>query len=168
MSHRLAPQYQFETLTGLVTRISGDCLFKLGSRHESGGAGLSMSLEDYALFADAMACGGVGKSGERILSSASIDLMRKNQLSDRLLEQFRKMGISRGIGYGLGAAVYTDSTAACTLVPDHSFYWGGAGGWQNLIDPKNRLSYVVAQHTVGSPKHLFNPHMLNALYGAMS
>lgn len=164
---RLAPQYEYNPETRSVSRISGDCRGAAGLGHESGGGGLIMTAEDYILFIDALACGGVGISGERILSENAIRLMSKNQLNDRRLDDFRKTGVSEGIGYGLGVAMITDSVAACTLVPEGAFYWGGIGGVQNLIDPASKLSYFVAQHTFKSPKPLLNPYMLNILYSCV-
>ncbi|MGO8694380.1 MAG: serine hydrolase domain-containing protein [Rectinemataceae bacterium] len=167
MRGRIAPQYEYDNDARSVSRISTDCLGAAGLRHESGGGGLISSTEDYILFADALACGGVGASGERIIAENTINLMRRNQLKGQCLEDFKRMVLSDGVGYGLGTAVITDSTAACRLVPEGSFYWGGLGGVQDLIDPANRLSYFVAQHTIRSPKRLIEPYMLNILYSSI-
>jgi CubicO group peptidase (beta-lactamase class C family) len=60
-----------------------------------------------------------------------------------------------------------DAAAAQRLVPEGSFAWGGMGGAQNRIDPENRLSYFVAQHTVRSPKQMIEPYMTNILYASI-
>lgn len=164
---RLAPQYEYDPDTRRVKQIGGGCLGAAGLRHESGGGGLITASEDYILFADALACGGIGKNGARILSQNAIRLMSRNQLSGKCLEDFRRMVPNSGIGYGLGVATITDSAAAYTLAPENAFYWGGMGGVQNLIDPTNQISYFVAQHTVNSPKELLNPSMLNILYSSI-
>lgn len=165
--YRLAPQYQYDRATQSVCRISDKCLGAAGLKHESGGGGLICTAEDYILFADALACGGVGKTKESILSPRTIALLAHNQLDGKALMDFRNMVPSPGIGYGLGVAVITDSSKAYTLAPEKAFYWGGMGGVQNLFDPQNRLSFFVAQHTVGAPKELMNPNMLNILYAAL-
>ncbi|HWS42718.1 MAG TPA: serine hydrolase domain-containing protein [Pseudoflavonifractor sp.] len=165
---RLAPQYEYDSTTGAVARISCDCRGAAGRRHESGGGGLIMTAGDYILFADALACGGVGKSGARILSENSLRLMSRNHLAGDALKDFRAMVSNPGIGYGLGVATFTDPTAACSLVPEGAFYWGGIGGVQNLFDPQNRLSYFVAQHTMNSPKERLNPYMWNILYSSLT
>lgn len=164
----LAPQYEYDPDRQGVTRIPGDCRGAAGLRHESGGGGLIMTPEDYILFADALACNGVGKTGQKIISGRSIALMKQNRLHGRPLEDLRRMGVSEGIGYGLGVATYMDSAAACSLVPEGAFYWGGVGGVQNLFDTQNRLSYFVAQHTYGAPKEHLSPYMLNILYSVIS
>lgn len=164
---RMAPQYEYDHDTRSVTRISSDCLGAAGSRHESGGGGLVTSAEDYILFADALACGGIGQNGQKIISENTINLMRRNQLKGQPLSDYRNMVVSDGIGYGLGVAVMVDAAAACRLVPDNAFSWGGLGGVQVFIDPANRLSYFVAQHTVKSPKELLEPKMLNILYSSI-
>ncbi len=164
---RIAPQYQYDEETGTSERISSNCIGAAGLRHESGGGGLISSTEDYILFADALACGGVGKNGTRIISENSINLMRRNQLDGQRMKDYKAMVFSDGIGYGLGVATITDSAAACKLFPESVFFWGGLGGVQNLIDPTNRLSYFVAQHTIASPKRLLEPYMLNILYSSI-
>ena len=165
--HRLAPQYQYNPATGVTARISGDCIGRSGTRHESGGGGLISTPEDYILFIDAMACGGTGKSGARIISPRTIDLLRTNRLDGKQMEDFRRMALVPGIGYGLGVGVFYDPVAAGRIIPKNSFYWGGVGGLQNLVDTENRIAYHVAQHTVLCPKEYFAPGMTNALYACL-
>ena len=168
---RLAPQYEYDFATAKVKRISTDCIGRVGKRQESGGGGLISSTNDYILFADALACGGVGVSGQQIISERSIRLMRENRLSGKLLDEFMTLGAmvgsASGVGYGLGVGVFFDAAAACTLVPEGSFYWGGLGGVQNLIDIENKVSYYVSMHNVRNPTVLLRPYMLNTLYGSM-
>jgi len=164
---RLAPQYEYDGGTKSVRRVGSACIGAAGLRHQSGGGGLISTVEDYILFADAMACGGVGASGERILAENTINLMRRNQLQGPCLADYRNMVIAEGLGYGLGVGTITDSAAAYRLMPEGSFYWGGLGGVQNFIDPSNELSYFVAQHTLNSPKERIEPKMLNIVYSSI-
>jgi CubicO group peptidase (beta-lactamase class C family) len=164
---RLAPQYEYNKDTRSVARISNNCRGKAGCRHESGGGGLITTVQDYVLFADALACGGVATNGQRILSKNAIDLMRRNQLDEKRLNDFWSMGYSEGTGYGLGVGVLKDSAASCTLVSENAFYWGGIGGVQVLVDPEIGLSLFVAQHTIGSPTELIKPKMWNILYSSV-
>ncbi len=164
---RLAPQYEYNSETHSAVRISSGCIGAAGRRHESGGGGLITSAKDYIQFADALACGGVAANGERILSRSSINLMRKNHLDEKRLNDFWNMGYSRGSGYGLGVGVVMNPVAACNITPETAFYWGGIGGVQVLIDPENSLSLFAAQHIVGCPMELIKPKMWNILYASI-
>jgi len=160
---RRIPQYAYNPTDGSVVRTSDECLGQAGKRHESGGGGLIMASEDYMLFADVIANGGISANGERIISHESIGLMSENHLSGKQLEDYRKI-MPAGNGYGLGVNVVMDPKANKTLVPAGTFGWGGAGGVQCSFNQKYRLSYYVAQHLFLSPKHLLQPHMMNIVY----
>ncbi|MGI6174483.1 MAG: serine hydrolase domain-containing protein [Christensenellales bacterium] len=82
------------------TMIYGDC-------YESGGAGIVVGISDYAKFANALAMGGVGKTGERILSEGTVELLRTNQLDAQCLADFDWEQL-RGYGYGLGVRTLID------------------------------------------------------------
>lgn len=164
---RLAPQYEYNNETRSSVRITDKCLGAAGSEHESGGGGLITTVEDYILFADALACGGTAANNEKILSKNTINLMRRNHLDEKRLKDFWSMGYSKGSGYGLGVGVIVDSVGSCVLTAENAFYWGGIGGVQVLIDPDNRLSLFVGQHTFGSPTELFKPKMWNILYSSI-
>ena len=159
----ITPQYGYNQ-KGQIERYPDDCLGRAGDHHESGGGGLIMSAEDYILFADALACGGVGATGERIISNRTLDLMATNHLKGKVLEDYYKLGVSPGNGFGLGVGVVIDSIEAKTLTPNGAFTWGGLGGVQNLIDRENRLSFYISQHLIASPKHLIGRPMLSILY----
>lgn len=166
--HRVAPQYDYNTDNGEITEIPKHCYGKFGTRQESGGSGLVSSCGDYILFADALACGGMGRNGNRILSRASLDLMRQNRLPDRHLASFHQMIPRLGNGYGLGVSVLENPAASGSLAPKGSFAWGGVGGVQNYFDPANRLSVFIAQHLRNSPKHLIEQKIRNILYAEVS
>ena len=52
---------------GQTVPMDSSCCYQLSESYESGGAGLVSTTEDYAVFGDAMACGGISKEGVRIL-----------------------------------------------------------------------------------------------------
>lgn len=164
---RIAPQYQYDAATRTSKRISGKCIGAAGTRHESGGGGLITTVEDYIRFADAVACGGKGWNGERILSGRTIDLMRRNHLDERRLGDFWNMGYSKGSGYGLGVGMILDSVAGCCMTPEGAFFWGGIGGVQVLFDPGSGISLFAAQHSIGCPSELIKPRMWNILYSSL-
>lgn len=166
---RFAPQYSYDMAGGNVLKITTDSLATSpnNKKYESGGGGLVMPPEDYILFIDALACGGIGASGARIISKSSIELMAKNHLKGKALADYRNNGTSDGYGYGLGCGVVYDSAACLSLRPEGVFAWGGIGGVQNMVDPKNKLSYYVAQHFILAPKNTLGPGMLNILYASL-
>jgi len=77
--HRLVALYECDG-TPHYDPFSSPREFNLTDCYESGGAGLYSTVDDYSLFADAMACGGVGITGKQILKPETIDLMRSEQL----------------------------------------------------------------------------------------
>ena len=168
--HRIAPQYNYDITTGAITLISNFCLghnANAGLRHQSGGGGLVMPSEDYIVFLDAMACGGVGANGARILSKPMIDLMAKNHISGKAMEDYRNNGTSDGYGYGLGSGVVYDAGKCLSLRPEGTFAWGGLGGVQNIADPVNKVSFYLAQHLIASPKHVYIPQALNIIWSSL-
>lgn len=140
---RLAALYTKKE-NGQYEKIPQKCEFNLTRDFESGGAGLISSTADYALFLDALACGGVGKTGKRILFPSSVELMRCNQLEGRALEDFE---ISRkGYGYGFGVRTHISPERSGSPSSIGEFGWGGAAGAFSLVDPCKRLSLTYFQH----------------------
>ncbi len=146
-------------------RLELECVYNLSEAYESGGAGLTSCPEDYALFLDALACGGVGKSGIRIISPASIELMKTNHLSERQLEDFQ---VSRpGYGYGLGVRTHMDKTQSGCLSPIGEFGWDGAAGSFAMVDTANQISLTYFQHIHNWDVRI-QTEMRNALYSDLS
>ena len=140
--------------------------FRLTSHYDSGGAGLACTVDDYSLFLDALACGGVGWNGSRLLSQESIDKIRTPQLSPQAQEDFSRTG-KVGYGYGLGVRVLTE--ASHSKSPVGEFGWDGAAGAYALIDPKNHLSLFYAQEVLGMPKSYneIHPALRDLVYLAL-
>jgi len=164
---RIAPQFEYDASSGSARPIENRCIGAAGTRHESGGGGLITSVDDYIKFADAMACGGVSESGARILASNTIDVMRLNQLDDRRLADFHANGYHEGLGYGLGVGVVLDRARNAAFTSGDSFFWGGIGGVQALIDPGRRLSLFMGAHCIGCPSALYKQRMWNILYSVV-
>ena len=123
------------------------CVYNLSDEYESGGAGLTSTTEDYALFLDMVACGGVGKTGNRILNEETVKLWGTNQLSGKAAEDFDEM--RRGYGYGLGVRVHTDPSRSNTISPVGEFGWDGAAGAFAMVDPVNQISLTYFQNVLG-------------------
>ncbi len=123
------------------------CVYNLSDNYESGGAGLTSTTEDYALFLDAVACGGIGKTGNRILKEETVKLWGTNQLSGEAAVDFDQM--RRGYGYGLGVRVHIDPTRSGTISPIGEFGWDGAAGAFSMVDPINKISITYFQNVMG-------------------
>ncbi len=123
------------------------CDYTLTDEYQSGGAGLTSNTEDYALFLDMVACGGVGKTGNRILKEETIKLWGTNQLSGAAAEDFDNM--RRGYGYGLGVRVHIAPTRSGTISPVGEFGWDGAAGAFSMVDAKNKISLTYFQNVLG-------------------
>ena len=136
------------------------CAYTLTDDYESGGAGLTSCTEDYALFLDAVACGGVGKTGNRILKEETIKLWRTNQLSGAAAADFDQL--RRGYGYGLGVRVHIDPERSGTLSPVGEFGWDGAAGAFSMVDTKNKISVTYFQSVLGYAPN--QTAIRNALY----
>ena len=142
-------------MPSLYSRYQGDafkkeelkCVYNLSDEYQSGGAGLTSTTEDYALFLDAVACGGVGKTGNRILKEETVKLWGTNQLSGEAAADFDQM--RRGYGYGLGVRVHIDPTRSGTISPVGEFGWDGAAGAFAMVDPINNISLTYFQNVLG-------------------
>lgn len=98
----------------------------------SGGAGLTASITDYAIFLQMLLNGGT-YNGKTILSPNSVRMMTTNQIGDLSLGNEK---------FGLGFSITTDNSAAKLPVSVGNFSWGGAFGTSYWVDPKEK---IVAQ-----------------------
>lgn len=125
-------------------------VFQLTDAYESGGAGLYSTVDDYSLFADAMANGGVSKSGKQILKPETIDLMRTEQLHTYAMNPAFGCAAGPGYGYGLGVRTLIDKSDGQRSSLGE-FGWDGAAGSYVMIDPAQKLSIFFAMHVKGWP-----------------
>lgn len=131
--------------------------FNMTDCYESGGAGLYSTAESYSLFVDAMACGGVGATGKRILKSETIDLMRTEQLSNYLMNSEYSCAAGPGYGFGLGVRTLIDKSQGQRSSLGE-FGWDGAAGSYMMMDPKHGLSIFFAMHVRGWPTLIGDSH----------
>ncbi len=104
----------------------------------SGGAGLSSTAFDYAIFMQMLLNKGV-YNGNRILSSRAVEMMTSNQLD------FPYNGVDN---FGLGFGLTTAKSASRNPRSEGSFAWGGYYGTTYWADPKSKLvCLIMTQHT---------------------
>ena len=134
-----------------------------GSEYDSGGAGITTSVSDYSKFTSALANGGVGMTGERIIAGSTIDLMRTNQLSGKHFENYNWKQLA-GYGYGLGVRTMIDKAKSGSCGSLGEFGWGGAAGATVLVDPDLKLSAFYTHHLLNPQEEYYQPRLRNVLY----
>ena len=164
---RMATQYQYDPYTGSAIEIPKEQnAFNFGTEYHSGGAGLISSVRDQILLADALANGGVGKNGNRILSKAGVELMSANHLHPSALAEFRTLGQVKGYGYGYGVRTNLDPAFGGNLSPVGEFGWDGARGSYISCDPKNHVAFFYAEH-MGGLHPVILPRLRNVVYSCL-
>jgi CubicO group peptidase (beta-lactamase class C family) len=108
--------------------------------YNSGGAGMSGTIGDYARFLQMLLNEGE-LDGARVLRAETVRQMTQNATAN--------MPTLRGPGWGftLGFGIVTDPAAAKTRLPAGSYGWGGIYGTQFWIDPANRVVGLVMTQT---------------------
>ena len=147
----LAAQYECLEETGELVNIGTKHPYNFSTQFESGGGGLVSTLDDYALFADALACGGVGATGARIITEASINAVRENQMGTFVKDPTFSCATGPGYGYGLGVRTLIDKSQG-QRSPLGEFGWDGANGAFLIVDPVNHLSFAFMQHIRNWPR----------------
>lgn len=108
--------------------------------YNSGGAGMSGTMGDYARFLQMLLNEGE-LDGVRVLRAETVRQMTQNATGN--------MPTLRGPGWGhtLGFGILTDPAAAKSRLPAGSYGWGGIYGTQFWVDPTNRVVGVVMTQT---------------------
>ena len=148
---------------GYVMNVGLDNHHAYGPEYDSGGAGIVSSVRDYVKFCNALACGGVGTTGERILAPGTIELLRTNQLNAQQLSCLT-WSVLKGYGYGLGVRTTMDRAAAGYTGGQGEFGWGGAAGASVYMDPQRKVAMVYAHHMLNPQAPYYQPRVRNVLY----
>ncbi len=107
---------------------------KQAGTYFSGGAGLSSTMLDYAVFLQMMLNGGE-YNGKRILSPTTVRLITTNQIGD-----LYQGGINK---FGLGFAIVSDKSSARLPWSEGSYEWGGFFGTTYWVDPKENVIGLI-------------------------
>jgi CubicO group peptidase (beta-lactamase class C family) len=100
-------------------------------RFESGGAGLTSTMDDYLRFAIMVADGGEF-AGKRLLGNKTVEFMTADHTAAR-------PGRPPGLGFGLGFEVRTSVGDAALPGSLGEYGWAGNAGTLFWIDPKEQL-----------------------------
>jgi CubicO group peptidase (beta-lactamase class C family) len=109
------------------------------SSYYSGGAGLSSTIYDYAVFLQMLLNGGK-YDGKQLLSRNSVRMMTMNQIGDLSL------GADK---FGLGFQVVTERGSARTPANEGTFSWGGAFATSYWVDPKEKMVMLFYRQLQG-------------------
>ena len=131
---------------GEIVPMEQSCCYQFTENYESGGAGLISCTEDYAVFADALAGGGVSKDGVRILQPETVELMKTNLLGDASREDIVKTMGRAGYGYGCGVQILLEPEKVNSTASAGVFGWDGAAGACITMDTKSKTALVYLQH----------------------
>lgn len=163
---RIASQYEYDSIGRCAIEVPKDSnVFRFGSDYQSGGAGLLSTVDDYILLTDALANGGVGKNGVRILSGVSVDLLCSCSLSDEQLKGF-EYSHNAGYSYGLGVRVMRDPAKAGSLMPKGVFGWDGKRMCLSISDPKNKIAIFHAEE-IDNMNAILIPRLTNVIYSCL-
>lgn len=156
---------QKEHTTGVVKRAYGNELV-FGENYDSGGAGIITTVDDYAKFAAALANSGTGLNNNRILSSATVKLMKTNQLNEaqRKTMNWRRL---RGYGYGLGVRTLIDKAESGSNSSIGEIGWGGAAGATIIADTEAKVALCYAHHMLNPQEEYYQPRLRNVLYSCL-
>ncbi len=182
LKERMASQYNFETRTqyadlvaaqnnadgldGKWKNIGKDVAFVFGPKYDGGGAGMVISVPEYAKFANSLANGGICPDGSRILSPGTIDLMRCDQLGNDKIPGFDWAHLC-GYSWGLGVRTMVDIGAGGSNGSLGEFGWDGAGGAYLLVDPERQLSMFYAHQMTNCQGPYVKPRLRNILYSCI-
>lgn len=95
----------------------------------SGGAGLSSTTRDYAVFLQMLLNKGE-YNGKRLLSSRTVELITSNQIGDL------NLGVDK---FGLGFELTTERGQSILGISEGSFAWGGYFSTTYWADPEKKL-----------------------------
>lgn len=113
----------------------------MNTHYFSGGAGLSSTALDYAIFMQMLLNGGK-YNGHQILSKRTVEMITSGQLKD---------GLFGDDNMGLGFGITSEKSAAKGPRNAGSFSWGGYYGTTYWADPKAKLVCLfMTQHTPNS------------------
>jgi CubicO group peptidase (beta-lactamase class C family) len=115
---------------------------KTNGTYYSGGAGLSSTVYDYAVFLQMLLNGGE-YDGKRILSRHTVNMMITNQIGDINVDGDNK--------FGLGFSLVTEKSSGKGPASIGSFSWGGIYSTHYWADPKEKIVGLIYKQFWNDP-----------------
>ncbi len=152
---------------GKTAPMEQTCNYQLSDNYESGGAGLLSCIEDYSVFGDTISCGGISKTGVRILKPETIEIMKKDLLTPQGHEDINQNMGRTGYGYGCGMQVLMEPDLIDSKAPAGLFGWDGAAGSIIIMDTNTHTSMVYTQHVrnCGNAYGIIHPTLRDLVFG---
>lgn len=142
--------------------------YQRSPRHESGGAGVSMTIDDYAKFACMMTNRGLGLNGERILAGRTVDIMRRNRLDGQRMIDYNNGNPFDREDYGYGLGVRVNMNRGCNNYSAlGEFGWAGAWGTYVLMDPENKVTIVYGEAAEDTMANYIRRRLRNMVYASL-
>ncbi len=138
---------------------------------EMGGSGLVATAGDYLRFAQMLANGGA-LDGVRILGPQTVALIMDNHLGSAygpspMSSLNLDMGMSEGMGYGLGGYSITDTGLTGMPAAPGTYGWGGAASTDFWVDPEQDLVGMVLTQLLPTGTYPLRPTMEVLAYQAI-
>ncbi|SET32006.1 CubicO group peptidase, beta-lactamase class C family [Draconibacterium orientale] len=124
-----------------VTFYDADYPVKGAKTFFSGGAGLSSTAKDYAIFLQMYLNGGE-YNGIRLLSRTTVDVILSNQIGDLWVDSDSKYGLAFGLLTAKG-----ESKGG--MGSEGTFSWGGYFNTQYFADPGENVIGIILKQTQG-------------------
>ncbi len=160
-------QAMAENERGVLERADWGNSLVYGDEYDSGGAGIITTMNDYVLLMNALANKGIGHTGEKIISNASIELMRTPHITQEMFK-YCTWGNMVGYAYGLGVRTMYDKTIGSGSLSNYrEFGWGGAAGASVFVDPEERLAVSYAHHMLNPQEAYYQPRLRNCIYSSL-
>ena len=132
---------------------------KTNGTYFSGGAGLSSTVYDYAIFLQMLLNGGE-YDGKRILSSHTIRMMITNQLGDIHFDDKNT--------FGLGFSIVTNEGSGKEPVSVGTFSWGGIYSTDYWADPEEKIVGLIFKQSWQDPAQETNQKFKVMTYAALT
>lgn len=115
----------------------------------SGGAGLSTTAYDYAVFLQMLANKGI-YGGTRILSPAAVRLMTSDQVDEKIKNELKIWNLNTGFGFTV--EVITSKGPRDYPWYPGTFFWAGYWGSLGWVDPKAGIVAQIWTQDIGPYK----------------